>query len=155
MIAVVLLAAVIVLQTGCGSATPTSPTSSVASPAGSWSGSISDAISGAGTMQLALSEPSPSTPTGTSLTGTWSASFKNGDSFSGPAVAEWASSSYGITLYVQTPLPPCATGSGGGSAALSFTLINVVVTSSQLTAVSGRLSCNGGPLFGTVTLSKQ
>jgi hypothetical protein len=143
---------------GCGSATPTSPTttSSVVSPAGNWSGSISDAISGDGTMQLALSELSPPTPTGTSLTGTWSATFKNGDSFSGPAVGGlFLPNGYGITLYVQTPPPPCATGSGpGGSAPLGFTLINVVVTSSRLTAVTGRISCNGMSL-GTVNLSKQ
>jgi hypothetical protein len=57
-------------------------------------------------------------------------------------------------LYVLPP-PPCATASGpGASALLSFTLINVVVTSSQLTAVSGRLSCSGTN-FGTVNLSKQ
>ncbi len=59
-------------------------------------------------------------------------------------------------LYVQPP-PACATGSGpGGSALLSFTLINVVATSSQLTAATGRLSCSGLALtFGTVNLSKQ
>jgi hypothetical protein len=143
---------------GCGgSGTPTSPTttSSVASPAGSWSGSISDAISGDGTMQLALSEQA--TNSLNSLAGTWAATFKNGDSFSGPAGAGlYLPNGYGIMLYVQQPPPPCATGSGpGGSAPLSFTLINVVVTSSRLTAVAGRLSCSGGPVFGTVSLSKQ
>jgi hypothetical protein len=97
-------------------------------------------------MQLALSELSPPTLTGTSLTGTWSATFKNGDSFSGPAGAGlYLPNGYGITLTVQTPVPPCETGPGGGSAPLGFTLINVVVTSSRLTAVSGRISCNGGP----------
>jgi hypothetical protein len=145
--------AVMVSVAGCsGNATPTSPTttSSVVSPAGNWSGSISDPISGDGTAQLSLSDQAPN-----SLTGTWSATFKNGDSFSGPALAGlFQSNGYGIMLYVQPP-PPCATGSGpGGSALLSFTLINVVVTSSQLTAVSGRLSCSGTN-FGTVNLSKQ
>ena len=146
--------AVMLSVAGCsGSATPTSPTttSSVVSPAGSWSGSIRDAISGDGTMQFALSEQASN-----SLTGTWSGTFKNGDSFSGPASAGlFLPNGYGITLYVQQPPPPCATGSGsGGSAALSFTLINVVVTSSRLTAVSGRTSCNGTS-FGAVNLSKQ
>lgn len=102
-------------------------------------------------MRLSLSDQAPN-----SLTGTWSATFNNGDSFSGPAVAGlYLSNGYGIMLYVQPP-PPCATGSGlGGSALLSFTLINVVVTSSQLTAGTGRLSCSGTSLtFGTVKLSK-
>lgn len=140
---------------GCGgNAAPTSPTttSSAVSPAGSWSGSISDPISGDGTMQLSLSDQAPN-----SLTGTWSVTFKTGDSFSGPAVAgPYLSNGYGIMVYVQPP-PPCATGSGpGGSAPLSFTLINVVVTSSRLTAMTGRLSCSGPTLtFGTLNLSKQ
>ena len=147
--------AVMVSVAGCGgnptSASPTT-TSSVASPAGSWSGSISDPISGDGTAQLSLSDQAPNL-----LSGTWSATFRNGESFSGPAVASLLQSNgYGIVLYVQPP-PPCATGSGpGGSTLLSFTLINVVVTSSRLTAASGRLSCSGSSLsFGTVNLSKQ
>ena len=145
---------------GCsGSHTLTSPTttSAVVSPAGSWSGSISDAISGDGTVQLALSELPPSPLNGATLTGTWSATFRNGDSFSGPAAGGlYPPKDYGISLYVQTPSPPCLTdsGSSSGSAPLSFTLIRVVVTSTRLTAVSGRLSCNGST-FGTVTLSKQ
>jgi hypothetical protein len=143
--------AVIVSVAGCsGTATPTSPTSSAVSPAGSWSGAISDPVSGDGTAKLSLSDQPAN-----SLTGTWSATFKNGDSFSGPAVATlFQPNGYGITLSVQ-PQPPCVTGSGpGGSALLGYTLINVVVTSSQLTAVSGRLSCSG-PSFGSVNLSKQ
>jgi hypothetical protein len=123
----------------------------VVSPAGSWSGSISDPISGDGTARLSLGAQAPN-----SLTGTWSAMFKNGDSFSGPAVASLVMpTGYGIILYVD-PQPPCVTVSGpSGSALLGFTLINVVVTSSQLTAVSGRLSCSGpGISFGTVNLSK-
>ena len=135
---------------GCsGGAMPASPTttSSSGSPAGSWSGSISDAISGDGAMQLALSEQGPN-----SLTGTWSATFKNGDRFSGPAVAGlFAPPGYGIMLYVD-PQPPC-TGPGG-SDPLGFTLINVVVTSNRLTAVAGLTSCNG-PSFGTVSLLRQ
>ena len=141
--------AVMLSVAGCsGRAIPTSPTtSSGVSPAGSWSGSISDAISGDGTMQLALSEQAPN-----SLTGTWSATFKNGDSFSGPSVAGlFAPTGYGIMLYVDPP-PPCA--GPGGSSPLGFTLINVAVTSSRLTAVAGRTSCNGAS-FGTVSLSKQ
>jgi hypothetical protein len=142
--------AVMLSVAGCSDGgIPTSPptTSSGGSPAGSWSGSISDAISGDGTMQLALSEQAPNL-----LTGTWSATFKNGDSFSGPASAGlYAPTGYGIMLYVEPP-PPCA--GPGGSAPLGFTLINVAVTSSRLTAVAGRTSCNGAS-FGTVSLSMQ
>jgi hypothetical protein len=98
-------------------------------------------------MHLALSEQAPN-----SLTGTWSATFKNGDSFSGPAGGGlFAPTGYGITLDVD-PQPPCA--GPGGSAPLGFTLINVVVTSNRLTAVAGRISCNGAS-FGTVSLSTQ
>jgi hypothetical protein len=148
-----LLVAMTLSVASCGgNTTPTSPTttSSAVSPAGNWSGSISDPISGDCTAQLSLSDQAPN-----SLTGTWSATFKNGDSFSGPAVAGlFVPNGYGIMLYVQPP-PPCATGSGpGGSTLLSYTLINVVVTSSQLTAASGRLSCSGTS-FGTVNLTKQ
>ncbi len=143
---------VIVSVAGCsGGATPTSPTtSSVVSPAGNWSGAISDPVSGDGTATLSLSDQAAN-----SLTGTWSATFKNGESFAGPAVATLsAPSGYGITLSVQPP-PPCDTTSGpGASALLGYTLINVVVTSSRLTAVSGRVSCSG-PGFGSVNLSKQ
>jgi hypothetical protein len=143
---------VIVSVAGCsGGATPTSPTtSSVVSPAGNWSGAISDPVSGDGTVKLSLSDQAAN-----SLTGTWSATFKNGESFAGPAVATVsAPSGYGITLSVQPP-PPCDTTSGpGASALLGYTLINVVVTSSRLTAVSGRVSCSG-PGFGSVNLSKQ
>jgi hypothetical protein len=144
--------AVIVSVAGCsGSSTPMSPTtSSVVSPAGNWSGAISDPVSGDGTAKLSLSDQAAN-----SLTGTWSATFKNGESFSGPAVASLSPpNGYGITLSVQPP-PPCDTTSGpGASALLGYTLINVVVTSSRLTAVSGRVSCSG-PGFGSVNLSKQ
>jgi hypothetical protein len=103
-------------------------------------------ISGDGTAQLSLSEQAPD-----SLTGTWSATFKNGDSFSGLAVAGlFAPIGYGVMLYVDPP-PPCA--SPGGPLP-GFTLINVPITSSRLTAVAGRTSCNGTS-FGTLTLAKQ
>ena len=147
------IVAMIVSLVGCGGgSTPGSPTaaSSVVSPVGSWSGSINDPISGDGTLRLSLAAQSQD-----SLTGTWSATYRSGDTFSGPAAGSVVQpSSYGITLYVDPP-PPCATVSGpGGSAPLSFTLVNVAVTSSRLTAVLARLSCSG-PSFGTVSLAKQ
>ena len=57
------LALMLIVAACSGGATPPSPTttSSGVSPAGSWSGSISDAISGDGTMELALSEQAPNT----------------------------------------------------------------------------------------------
>jgi hypothetical protein len=151
--------AAMAVVTACGGAgTPLGPTTTVGStttvpvvsPAGNWSGGISDPVSGDGTLQLSLSDQAPN-----SLAGTWSATFKNGDRFSGPAVAG-APSGYAIILYVQNPPPPCETESGpGGSAPAIFTLINVVVTTSRVTAVSGRLSCFGpGVAFGTVNLLK-
>jgi hypothetical protein len=147
--------AVLLSVAGCaGDAVPTSPTTSSSatatsqlSPAGIWSGSINDAISGDGTMRLALSEQSANV-----FAGTWSATFKNGDGFSGPAAAGlFAPTGFGVMLYVE-PQPACT--SPAGPAPLGFTLINVVVTSSRLTAVAGRTSCNG-PSFGTVSLSAQ
>jgi hypothetical protein len=59
--------AVIVSVAGCGGhSAPTSPTtpSSVVSPAGSWSGSISDPISGDGTARLSLGAQAPNSLTG-------------------------------------------------------------------------------------------
>jgi hypothetical protein len=133
-----------------GSGTPTAPivtTASVLPAVGSWSGSIIDGASGQGTLQMTLSEHS-SGGNVNSLIGTWSATFKNGDSFSGPASA----GSSVVGLAVQ-PIPACA-GTGTGSAAINFNLIEVTVTSSQLTAVVDRLSCNGTSL-GSVNLSKH
>lgn len=121
-------------------ATPPSPVS----PAGNWSGSISDAISGDGTAQLSLNGEA-----GATLTGTWSAAFKSGERLSGPAFAA-QSSGYVISLVVD-PQPLC--GSPSSPAALAFTLINVALTSSRLTAATGRISCNG-PSFGRVDFSK-
>jgi hypothetical protein len=138
---------------GCGGnstpRTPTAPTapSPVVSPAGGWSGSMSDPIKGSGTARLSLTAQAPN-----ALTGTWSVMFENGDAFSGPAVAVVTATGYGITLNADPP-PTCTTSSGG-SALLGYTLINLVVTPTQLTAVSGRLSCSGIS-FGSVNLSKQ
>ena len=132
-----------------GQSTPTPPTTppSAITPAGTWSGSIRDPISGDGTARLSLDAQAPN-----GFTGTWSVTFSNGDRFSGPAVATLAATGYGIILYVD-PQPSCGTGS---VALMGFTLINVTVTSSQLTAVTGRMSCSGPSFsFGSVNLSRQ
>lgn len=144
------VAAILAVAACSDSAKPTSPTttSSGLSPAGNWAGSITDAISGDGTLQLTLTERAP-----TSLTGTWSATFQNGDRFLGPATAGLsAPTGYGIMLYVD-PQPSC-TGPGGCGPPLGFTLVSVVVTSNRLTAVVGRTSCSGIS-FGAVSLSRQ
>jgi hypothetical protein len=110
--------------------------SSRSTPAGSWSGSITDAISGEGTMQLTLTEQSTD-----SFTGAWAVTFKNGARLEGTAVAGvFGPGGYGIILYVQ-PQPTCTRLNG--SDALGFTLVNVLVTSNRLTATSGRTSCDG------------
>jgi hypothetical protein len=102
---------------------------------------------------LALSEEASNSPN--SLAGTWAATFKNGDRFSGLSVGGiYPPNGYGIMLYVQTPPPPCETGPGVGSAPLGYTMVNVVVTSTTLTAAVGRISCNGVS-FGTVNLSRH
>jgi hypothetical protein len=57
-------------------------------------------------------------------------------------------------LYVN-PQPACAGGSGtGGSNLLGYTLIQVLVTSTRLSAVAGRTGC-GDLGFGTIDLSRQ
>jgi hypothetical protein len=144
--------AVIMSLAGCGGSDtralpPTTP--SAASPAANWTGTISDPIFGNGTAGLSLGDDGRG-----ALTGTWSATFANGNRFSGPAAASLVRpNNYGITLYVEPP-PPCAGDGSGGSELLGFTLINVAVTSSRLTAIAGRLSCSG-PGFGSINLSRQ
>jgi hypothetical protein len=161
-IAAVVIAAV-VIAAGCGgSATPSSPTPTLpiptsstptspaaVSPAGNWSGAISDPVLGEGTARLSLTEAAPDL-----FFGSWSATFTSGGSLSGMAVAALTSRGYGITLNVDPP-PACAGGSGtGGSNLLAYTLIQVVVTSTRLSAVAGRTAC-AGLGFGTIDLSKQ
>lgn len=133
---------------GCsGVGMPTLPTPSPVSLAGTWSGPVVDAVSGDGTMHLALSTPAPNT-----LSGTWSAGFINGHSFKGPAVATLSTpTGHSITLFLD---PPSTCTGSSGSTLVGFTLINVVVTSSRLTAVTARTSCDGVS-FGTVSLSRQ
>lgn len=125
--------------------TPT-PTTSSASPAGNWSGSITDPVSGVGTVQLSLTEVPPD-----SLLGFWAVDFRNPDSATGTAVGSLVSGEYAVAMNVQPP--PCAPGSGG-SALLGFSLVNIVVTSNQLTADFVRISCSGVSL-GSVSLSKR
>lgn len=120
---------------------------------------MSDPVSGTGTMRLSLEErpPTPFSPAG-AFGGTWSVTFRNGDSISGFALALVVQTGgYGIVLSADPP-PPCTTGSGsGGPTLVSYTLINVVATTRRLTATSGRFTCvvNVGPSFGSVDLSRQ
>jgi hypothetical protein len=121
--------------------------SSRSTPAGSWSGSITDAVSGAGTLQLTLAEQSSG-----SLAGTWSVVFKNGSRLQGPAAAAlFRRDEYGVILYVD-PQPECS--ADGDSDLLGFTFVNLLVASNRLTATSARTSC-GGSNFGAVDLRRQ
>jgi hypothetical protein len=158
-----LVFAVILGVTGCGGkTTPTAPTAadttlssrpappSAAALVGNWSGSISDPVAGNGTMQLSLSQQAAA-----GLAATWSMTFQNGVRISGIGVADaFLPNTYGIILYVDSN-PACDASSGSGaSATLGFTLLNIVVTSSRLTADAARLSCSG-PALGTIALSRQ
>lgn len=146
----ILVVTAVVLVTACsGNETPTSPGTigGNVSPGGRWAGPITDSISGEGTLQLSLDEQAPN-----SFAGTWSMTFKNGESFTGPATAGlFTPTGYGVIMSVA-PAPSCA--GTASSAPIGFTLINVAVTSSRLTAVAGRTSCNG-PSFGSISLSRQ
>ena len=132
---------------GCESS-PTSPGS--ASPAGAWSGTVSDSGSGNGVVTLTLAEAA------NGFSGPWTATFPNGTTFAGLAgVSLVGPGAYSMTMYADPP-PPCDTTSGpGASALLGYILINVKVTSSKLTATSTRLNCNGPGGFGTLNLSRQ
>jgi hypothetical protein len=154
--------AVMLIAAGCGGgSTPASPSAgetSVSSPIGNWSGSMSDPVSGSGALRLSLDGQSPGgfTVPGT-LGGNWSATFRNGDSVSGFAVAIVVpTGGYGIVLNASPP-PPCATGTGsGGSTLVGFSLINVVATSRRMTAVSARNTCSFvAPNFGSIDLARQ
>jgi hypothetical protein len=149
---VALMVVVLCSAFGCGGDdTPTAPTpaSSLRSLAGTWSGSISDPVSGEGTARVSLREESPA-----ALIGSWSATFRNGETYAGIASAyPLESTTFGISLLVAPP-PPCATGFGSGQGMLGYLFINLGVTSRQLTATASRTSCSGIG-FGSVALSKE
>jgi hypothetical protein len=143
----------LVIVTGCGgTATPAGPTAPppVVSPAGNWSGTISDAVSGDGEFRLSLEAFVPDV-----LSGTWSATLRSGSNVAGPAVARLVPfNGYAITMYVDAP-PPCATGSASGaSALLGYTLVDLVISSGRLTGRLARLSCSGVSL-GAITLLEE
>ena len=156
-----LLVAALLLLAGCsGETTPASPSSSQASSsgsgAGSWMGSVSDPVVGAGTATLVLGEQ-PAGPSGTAtqgaLAGTWAFTFRNGDTIAGPAEGYLDSrNSFGLILTVD-PRQSCQT-TPGSPALVHYQLTNAVVTSSRFTAVLMRMSCTG-PTFGTVSLVRQ
>lgn len=58
-----------VLASGCGSPGPSAPAASDLS--GTWSGTVSDAITGQGTARLTIAHA------GSSLTGTWATTYSN------------------------------------------------------------------------------
>ena len=95
-------------------------------------------------MQMSFGDPLP-----TGQQGTWSASFSSGERRAGVAVIVVGSSSNGLMLYAAEP-EQCGSERGP----LVIALINVVVSSSRLSADTGRLTCNG-LRFGSVTLTRQ
>jgi hypothetical protein len=150
------LIAVLVSVAGCGS-TPASPsalgvfdrglapvlsTSTAASLMGHWSGSIIDPISGEGALSLSFTEL-----TANQAIGTWSATFRNGERFSGRASSAPVVSGNGVVMISDTPLN-CA------GPTLSFSLINMAVSATELTAGTWRTTCTGVNI-GSVRLSKQ
>jgi hypothetical protein len=163
--------AVIIALAGCGKTTPTSPDLTLVSagnpfvtpsptpgappipptPAvtpdwlvGTWSGVMSDPVSGNGTLQLSFGEPTPA-----GQNGTWSATFTNGERLSGVAVIGLGTRGDGMMLYAAEP-ELC----GGERSPVAIALMNVVVASNRLTAVTGRFTCTA-LRFGSASLTKQ
>lgn len=156
-----LIVASLVLLAGCsGSGTPLSPTPPApASPIGTWVGTFSDPVLGEANARLSLAEQPPGsgglipTPQG-AMAGTWSLTFRNGETTSGSASGSLLSGlGYAFSLFPDA-VPPCALGPGPGSGLLQYVLVNVVVTPSRLTAAASRVTC-AGSTFGTVSLSRQ
>lgn len=140
--------------------TPTpAPTATGPSPAGNWAGSINDPVSGPGNLRLSLADSQSSTAV-VVWSGPWSATFASGETVSGTAQSQLLSSTmYTISLSLFQPgflQEYCV--AAGGSALIQFSLTNVVVTESRLTAASARFLCSA-PLsptsFGSVNLSRQ
>ncbi len=143
-----------------GGSTPSSPTpaTSAASPIGSWVGSFSDPVAGEGTARVSFAELPPQTggliptPQG-ALGGTWSVTFRNGESASGQSYgAPVAGTSYSFFLYPD--VVPCLSGQGPGTGLFQYSLTNAVVTSRTLTAVLVRSSCVDNR-FGSISLTRQ
>jgi hypothetical protein len=126
---------------------PTTPPPATlpASLVGNWSGQIIDPVSGNGTVRLSLGE---TTPTG--QPGTWSATFTTGERLSGVVAAGLGTDGYGMLLYAAE-LQSC----GSEAAPIMISLLDVIVASNRLTAVTGRFMCSGRLTFGSVSLSKQ
>lgn len=122
-------------------------------------GALSDPVAGEGTARMSFTEQPPNTggliPTRQgALAGTWSVTFRSGDTSSGQSYGEPISGiGYAFFLYPES-FPPCAVGPGPGTGLLQYTLVNAVVTSTRFTAALGRTSCSGQSL-GTVSLTRQ
>jgi hypothetical protein len=168
------IVAVVIALAACGTTTPTSPTSPgltlvsagnpfvtpsptpgappipptpAVTPAwllGTWSGVMNDPVSGNATLQLSFGEPTP-----TGQPGTWFAAFANGERLSGVAVIGLGLGGDGMMLYAAEP-ELC----GGERSPVAIALMNVVVASNRLTAVTGRFTCTA-LRFGSASLTKQ
>ena len=115
-------------------------------------------MSGPGTLQLSLADSQAGTAV-VVWSGPWSATFASGETVSGTAQTSLLSSTnYIIVLPLFPPGSlPASCVIGGSNDLMQFSLTNVVVTASRLTAVSRRVLCSApfSPTsFGSVSLSK-
>lgn len=150
-----LLAATLFLAGCSGDTGPVapSPASAVASGAGTWAGSVSDPVSGDGSVRLSLSEQTGKTGTAAQgvLVGTWVFAFRSGETCAGVAEGQLPNgNSFGLLLYVE-PSPSCLTPS---SALPEFQLTNAVVTPNRLTASLYRTT-GTAVRVGSVNLVRQ
>jgi len=126
---------VLALLMGCGggSSSPTAP--STLSVAGTWNGSISDAIEGTGSAQLTIAQ------TGTSLSGTYGVNYPNIGNTSGTFTGSISGASMSATL---TPSIPTVCTSA----------VTATVNGNQITGTYAATNCSASD-SGSINLTKQ
>ena len=125
-----LAAALAVLATACGSSDPAAP--SAPNVAGTWTGTVTDAVMGQGTVRLAISQ------TGSSLAGTWATTYanvtnNNGGSLTGTVSADNVTATLIPTTPTACPFNATATLNGRAMSG-TYTAFNCAM------AVSGSIS---------------
>ena len=134
---VFIIAAAAVLA-ACKAKSPTAPTP--AEIAGSWSGPLTDALQGSGTLSFSLAQ------TGDSVTGTWSITFANpAADVSGLAAGDVSGSTISILLRPSNP-PTCQYG--------PFRITATVTGTSAISGSYASVQCVDGDT-GTFTASTQ
>ncbi len=123
-------AALAVLASACGSSGPSAPAASDLS--GTWSGTVSDAVTGQGTARLTI------TQSGSSLAGTWTTTYANAaNNNSGSLTGTATGANVTATLIPSSPTacPFTATATRSGNAITgTYTTFNCAV------AVTGSIS---------------